>query len=295
MENLSLAEAQEDYIKLRKSNNVTHFELAQAEHLLWQHFCRVFGDNHNTSQRQWLVKNIGLDTVATYENRATLYHQRSWSLPLFDKVESKAMTLATATRLTRTVKAYSKEHTLAKSEALAKFLEGFDGTAESLRAVEMNKPISQLDRTISKASQAFKQQVLALSASFIEQILQDMPDAAYHKRTLTESFSVSQEQLIEELRFSIKKIKTQTRNTAADETIDSTSFEWACEVLGVIDFEFGKDIDIIRASRSKFRRARELHPDRNPAPEAVEEYQAVIEAFKILEHYHTKRKRNILK
>jgi hypothetical protein len=282
---ISLHDAQVNYKALRNSGGISQFELARAEHELFQHFVRVFGDNHDTAQRNWLVKNIGLDSAATYENRATLYHQRSWTMPLFEKVEGKIMSLATATRLTRTVKQYAKRHGISRIEALQKFLGGFDGTAESLRAIDANRSISSFDSTVQTASLKFKQQVVALSAGFIEQVLQDMPEAALYRQRLTESFTLSQEQLIEELRYSIHKIKADTRRAQADEVVDVTSFEWACEVLGLVDFTFGKKIDLIRASRAKFRRARELHPDRNAAPQAVEEYQAVLEAYKVLEHY----------
>lgn len=87
------------------------------------------------------------------------------------------------------------------------------------------------------------------------------------------------------------KLRREGKNERLSK-IGQTRFVQACEVLGVTA-KFGQPIDIQRAKKNKFKRARELHPDSNSGSHASqEEYQAVIEAYEVLEDYTRQLEKN---
>jgi len=281
--------------KLLHANNALCSQLAEAEHVLWQTYKSTRMDRiEGIKPRVWLKQTINLDHETSYEERSALYYHRAWSMPLFALIDAKKITQSAATRLVKKTRAYAKLHSISPAEALAQSLQNYDGTTKTLSPISQDIPLVERLSAISNPVQLsihFRQQVKLLGTVFVEQLLADVPDSSHQRKDLLEGFDISLSQLIDELSVSIHKVKTDARRIKEQNPVTRKVFSWACEVLG-LDFKYGQPepIDMKRVSRAKLRRARDLHPDRNPALEAVDEYQAVIEAYNVLQAY-SKEKR----
>ena len=281
--------------KVLYNSKPTSFQLAEAEHNLWRVYNIVNpGRLEGDVIRTWLKRTINLDVEHAYEVRHSLYMHRAWAMPLFEQVDLNKVSLSTAIRLMQKVTRYAKLHERERGEVLLQFLQNYNGTPASLSPVAPTvTSVEKLDAVSNNVQMSvqFQQQVKMLGAVYIEHLLAEVPDGSHHRRELLEGFDLSLGQLVEELRDSVNRIKQVARRIKADNRVTRKAFTWACEVLGIsFKYEHPEELDMKRVSRAKLRRARDLHPDRNPAPEAVDEYQAVLEAYKVLEAY-SKEKR----
>lgn len=156
--------------------------------------------------------------------------------------------------------------------------------------------------------QDYFQRIKALSEEFADMKLIDVDPylADQAKQELLDWIKEGYESLL----YTAGKLRKEGKNERLGK-IGKTRFVQACEVLGITTglsklkkikgelvtvshpIKFGELIDLQMAKRNKFKRARELHPDSNAGSHASqEEYQAVIEAYEVLEDYMRQVEKN---
>src|SRR3972149_977346 len=272
----------EVYVAARQENAGSE-KLAILEEQIWQR-CRAEVGPGKLNRRDWLMAKFG-GPVSEYSERGSIHMAGKWAHVLFDKIDSGFIGRNSAFRLCVQVKKIHEATKRPHDEIIQELLSNWKG---SLRGIGID--IKKSDRPIGAVgSRQFGIEMMSLVERFLES--ECGPSVRESSRAaLAEGFRTSLEQLIDEFRHSISTTKERSRSEAITR-IGYSNFSWACEVLG-LSLKFGQrigdhEIDKFKklAARNRLRRSRDLHPDRNTAPAATEEFQAVQEAFRVINQY----------
>jgi hypothetical protein len=302
-----LEELKQAYRKALAAGNFSSLARVEMEDEMWErHKALTSGtlrEGYKQQRRDWFVSIFGHATSG-YENRATIYNAGPWAYRLFDMLDKGLIKLSTASRMIAEVKAVAVKKNVTNEEALAGLFSSYNGTPRSLglvrgRPVSLREPILSAEASAEvdvdavsfdtydsnlSVSRTYKRNVLALTSKYLTHVVPDKNT----RDLIRQGFELSLGQLIEEMRNNVNKVRISDRRAEREEVVSVDQFTWACEVLG-LPFAYGDVFDIVRVNRAKMRRARDLHPDRNPTPEAKTEYQAVLEAFETMQKYSKKR------
>jgi hypothetical protein len=285
------------------------YKLAVAENKIWEvvsnhhgkGFTKVIGE-----KRDWFHRRFGGNT-SDYDFRSNMLKADKWAHHLFEMVDAGELSLnqaATAVREARKISQIRQvDLDLALKAAVANTLETTrrkkpgkqeepkERARKSSKAPALNVEEMELSKNKIASSKEFGRYMHQLGQKFIEAQFDEIYIDDYHKKRLAADFKVSLDQLLDEFRNTVTNTKNKTIDEGIEE-IGEDSFNWACQVLG-LRVEFGRPIDIKKVSKIQIRRARDLHPDRNPSKEAAAEYRAVNDAFTILKAYAQRQNRKV--
>jgi hypothetical protein len=304
----ALEKAMIDYGRARLTGSASSYDLALLEHKIWKlvkqrHGARV--TKKVGERRDWMSKEFGGST-STYDQRAKIFNAGKWAHVLFEKMDKDNMPLIHASEIVTHIKEGLKLDPSGKPKVLLEqVLESYTGQYKDIRAVQwVTQPRSKrpADRkkgrrgigpkspeavSLGIRSRKYKEDVKALTKEFLDASLATLDHTdPYLRDKIIESFNLSIDQTVEEFRYELDTLKKETRlGFKSIHQVGKRRFDVACEVLQLHDAAYGKPIDMKKVARRMRIRARDLHPDRNPTPEAKEEYQAVTDAFKTLQDY----------
>ncbi len=125
-----------------------------------------------------------------------------------------------------------------------------------------------------------------LRSHVMEYIKTRLPDADQHTRDgVIRRFEVDLNVLLADLQKEISKAPKQGLKAVL--AVSRKSVTQACQVLNMRPPKVGQPVDMETARLQRKRHARAYHPDSHGGSEATrDQYQAVMEAFKLLETYN---------
>ena len=153
-------------------------------------------------------------------------------------------------------------------------------------------PKMDMDGSQGTRSKQFMLQIIAITNEFLRTSVLDTSDDISVKIAKEEFISLIRES-VEDLRRKILSIRSQSKKDKNQlSRISRSALSRASEVLG-LPVIYGMDIDLRKAKKIQLRRCAQLHPDKNGQPmdqKRLDEYMAVIDAFKVFEGYMENRK-----
>lgn len=252
-------------------------------------------------RREVLKKTLG-GNVGEYELRQTLLGADEWADPLWE-LWDKGTPVHTVHRLLiqtrQRAKLKSERCSVALQRVLDEYRQGWlrhtaEGkayyagrapTPEPPPAPAASPPEPRGGEDENRLSKAFAEQLRIMTSQFVRTACAGLED--YDASKITDDFTGYVREALDDLRRKLtaarKRIRAKQDQPLAHVT--RASFDHACEIL-VVHGKHGKPIDLREAKRRMLRRAADAHPDRwGGSTHAVEEYQAIIGAYSVLEQY----------
>lgn len=290
-----------EYKLAAKEGTVGYLKLAEMEEKLWNFVRELEGTNstHLHSRRIWFYQNFGGKT-SEYEIRGTLLKGEEAAHVLFERMDTGTMSHSMAKKILGKARQLGKQYGVDLDITVKSVLKQYKGSKSSVDRAKLDKVPSARKETAvrairdadtnfdpkedpTKLSKQFKHTVMAATENYIKAMFANRNMSEALKSRMADDFRISMDQLIDTWRRDLVISKQQNREDSLNQ-ISRAKFKWACEVLG-LSYKFSDPIDIKKVNKKKLIRARNLHPDRNPTPEAEEEYLAVISAFDTLKQY----------
>lgn len=283
------------YSRARLTEAASSLELARLEHQIWELMKAKHGKKVTKQvgeRRDWMQKQFGGNTT-TYDHRANIYNAGKWAHVLFEKIDSKELPLAHASLIAAHVKAGVKMYIGIKPKVfMEQILTEYRGTPNSITTIKW-KPGSRKNQVNAESippasvvahSRQLKIEVNRLAEAYMARTMESVEKDLdpYLRDKILENFKLSIDQTVDEFRREIETYKRDIKRRA--QPVGKRRFDLACEVLS-FNGTYGKPIDIKEVARKMRIRARDLHPDVNPSPEAKKEYLAVTDAFSVLQEY----------
>lgn len=275
----------------RTATSLTAKERAKLEQVIW--LCVPNAVRRRTFRRDWLQDNLG---VTHYQSEGTnrLLNAGGISDPIWERVDSKEMTVQVAAQILRMAKKKAEEgHDIVS--VIASYLEVYDAAKCSYLTpkgqVKIKKgvmrKIGQLfpssNRKPGKSGRDFWQNLRALIRDYVTEHLAES-DQMMKDKVLTQ-LEIDLKTVIEEARMRINSEKA--RGTSYIPTNGKSQIEKvkaSCRVLR-IDYSNG-NIDLDAAKKKKRMMARLYHPDlHGGSEEHREKYEQILEAYRVIENY----------
>jgi hypothetical protein len=136
-----------------------------------------------------------------------------------------------------------------------------------------------------RLSKQFSEQLRILTSQYVRDACVGLED--YDASKLIGDFTGFVREAADDLRRRLTAARKRIRAKQDQPLVHVTraSFDHACELL-VVRGTYGKPVDLRDAKRRQLRRAADAHPDRwGGTPHSVEEFQAIIGAYSVLEQY----------
>ena len=268
---------------------LTEKQKSELEREIWFQYSlgKGRGFTKDIGQREWFRNKFG-GTAKEYQDRASLINAGSWVEPLWQKLDS-GLAISTAINLMRKARNFAAASGFSYENGLKKALEEY----ESLRLICHNSSGKEFRKSAPFSKSKSKTGPVDNSGEFFRQVKILTEELLNVKLMGVDSYLAEQTKTefldwIKEGYENLKKSIYKQRNDMKKENmakIGRTRFAQACEVLG-IQSAFGKPINLHKVKKAKFFRVKPLHPDKNSGSHAhQEEYQAVIEAYNLLEEY----------
>lgn len=295
---------EEEYRSLRRKEGVSSFELVKLEHRLWYTFSTERGKGTTTTcgRREWFHAKFSEEFgghIFEYEARAAIFNSGPWAYKIFEHIDRGYMKLSLATLVVRQAKLLIRNQHMNHEAALSQAVRSATGInkpfAQSAEHAEVTSHVLpevsvDFDKSANANSKAFTTRISALASSYIESTFKGVYIDDYHKRRITNDFKDSVGLLVEDLKRTISRVKSATKDDGIEE-VGETNFVWACEVLG-LSCPFGEPINMRAVKARKNKRSLELHPDRNDNNAAAQkEFQRVQDAYGLLAQYSEKNNR----
>lgn len=265
-------------------------ELAEYEHQLWSLYVLNIPKGSRPQRRDWLKEEFG-GTNYDYEIRATLLAAGVNADVLWGRIR-QGMPLRTALRLFREAKKLSVSSNVTLFDALNKQLQDYD----SLSAVSVTLDGRVIKRKEIGAKPSSKPVEFPSNIKLLKQNVRALIDKYLESFADLDSFRLKEirKEAIEWIEDGLDTFNRKLYKLKSDDKeeqlikIGKTRFTQAVEILGLSpsQYIFGKPIPLKNAKRSFFKRIGPLHPDKNEGSrEKEQEYQAVIDAYRLLEQY----------
>jgi len=248
-----------------------------------------------TGQRREVLRaNLG-GSVGEYELRQTLLGADEWAGPLWDLWDKGASTNSIGQLLVEARKrARLKNRRCA--DVLDELLEEHKRAAVKQAPKESSRPKPpptpppppqepRGGEDEHRLSKQFSEQLRLLTSQYVRDACVGLED--YDASKLIGDFTGFVREAADDLRRRLTAARKRIRAKQDQPLVHVTraSFDHACELL-VVRGTYGKPIDLRDAKRRQLRRAADAHPDRwGGTPHSVEEFQAIIGAYSVLEQY----------
>ena len=305
MDEASVRIAIDHYIKSRNSMNEK--AKAEAEQNIWNMWNVVPEMTRYDSRRTWAWKELNVSTSEA-EIRSQLLQAGTWTDPLWQMIDS-GMSRSTIRNLFRKARDKFSKEDVSHSEALKQVVHQYNssghlahtqsGSVYRRRTPEekqVSEPVSldtvtllmDMDGSQSTRSKQFMARVLALTDEFFRTSLPGLAsvDDTSMQLAKTEFTSVIRES-VEDLRRKVYNMRQTSKEDLGRSTrVSSVDLRNAVDVLGLA-VDYGTQVDLRKAKKIMLRRCAQLHPDRSGQKnqEQLNEYTAVVNAYKTLEKY----------
>lgn len=264
-------------------------EKAKLEHDIWglaKYLVKQDPDGGGHSRRTWLRDTFGTPPGIS-DHRVGVYVAGAWAHSLFDLMDEERISTRNAAILLRKTKKLAKKHSRTPGGVFKELLAQYDGTLYSIENAVLEGEVQtgavDLNGSARGLTLKFKSNVRHLAHEYVKNVTRKVDLDVEQQKKLMAQFSADIDQVLQDLVRNVNTRKQQAKEEGLDK-IGSSTFYWACEVLG-ISGTFGKDIDLQLVGKQTRIRARDLHPDRNNNPSARVEYENVTRASEILHQY----------
>lgn len=270
-----------EYIAKRK--HLSHHERARLEEELWLSLSekerKAIGGGRE--RPYWLKKRLG-GTYCEYRSRYSLYYAGSDAELLWPKVDNEHMPIGTAVKFLAKAKRLAKQRGYEVTDALRELLYRYDEQQGELYDVYSHgKYVGKARRkSIYKGKSAWGRVTNEIAALF-DQELHHLP--TFESSRLKREFEVDLKLLIDNWQSKLARVRATKR---AVQKIEHQQIVDACDTLVMDPPDVGKPVDLRIARRQQRRLGKLYHPDVCGNESLRPKYEAVNQAYTVLETYN---------